>query len=109
MNENFQNQHNLDLLICLGLVGASGESCEVLKPRMGRICATGSLAQRKGTLPRHHKTLVLQLTAADLEKNLPVKGGKGSNAKHFTLYHEIEYVYHERTGAILGLSVREKF
>ena len=46
------------------------------------------------TLPGHHKTFVLQQTAADLEKNLPVKGGKGSNAKHFTLYHEIDHAKH---------------
>ena len=61
------------------------------------------------TLPGHHKTFVLQPTAADLEKALPLRGGKGSNAKHFTLYHEIEFVCDERTGAFLGLSVREQF
>jgi len=41
-----------------------------------------------------------------LKKN---SGGKGSNAKNFTLYHEIEFSYYERTGAFLGLCVREQF
>ena len=61
------------------------------------------------TLPGHHKSFVLQPTAAELEKELPVKGGKGSNAQNFTLYHEIEFSYHERTGVFLGISVREQF
>ena len=61
------------------------------------------------TLPGHHKTFVLQPTAAELEKELPVRGGKGSNAKHFTLYHEIEFSYDNRTGAFLGIKVREQF
>ena len=61
------------------------------------------------TLPGNHKTFVLQPTPAELEKDLPLKGGKGSNAKHFTLYHEIEFMYDQRAGAFLGLSVREQF
>ena len=39
------------------------------------------------TLPGHHKSFVVQATAAELEKELPLKGGKASNAKHFSLYH----------------------
>ena len=48
--------YNLHLLICLGLAGASGEMLvKVVKwfysePRMGRICTTGSLVQKKGQL-----------------------------------------------------------
>ena len=61
------------------------------------------------TLPGHHKSFVVQATAAELEKELPLKGGKGSNAKHFSLYHEIDFSYNELTGAFLGLSVREQF
>ena len=55
------------------------------------------------TLPGNHKSFVLQPTPADLEKDLPLKGGKGSNAQHFTqLYHEIEFVYDQHTGVFLG-------
>jgi len=61
------------------------------------------------SLPGDHKTFVLEPTAAELEQDIPLKGGKGSNAKHFSLYHEIEFKYHERTGAFLGLNVREQF
>ena len=61
------------------------------------------------SLPGDHKTFVLEPTAAELEQEIPLKGGKGSNAKHFSLYHEIEFKYHERTGAFLGLNVREQF
>ena len=61
------------------------------------------------SLPGDHKNFVLEPTAAELEQDIPLKGGKGSNAKHFSLYHEIEFKYHERTGAFLGLNVREQF
>ena len=61
------------------------------------------------TLPGHHKSFVVQATPAELEKQLPLKGGKASNAKHFSLYHEIEFSYDNRTGAFLGLSVQEQF
>ena len=61
------------------------------------------------SLPGDHKTFVLEPTAAELEQDIPLKGQKGSNAKHFSLYHEIEFMYHERTGAFLGLNVREQF
>ena len=33
------------------------------------------------TLPGKHKTFVIQPTTAELESTLPLKGGKGSNAK----------------------------
>ena len=61
------------------------------------------------SLPGDHKTVVLEPTPAELEQDIPLKGGKGSNAKHFSLYHEIEFKYHERTGSFLGLNVREQF
>ena len=55
-SDNAGCYHSLDLLIHLGLADASEEmlvkvviSVCIVKPRMGRICATGSLAQRKGT------------------------------------------------------------
>ena len=47
-----------------------------------------------GTLPRNHKSFVLQPAQAELGNDLPLKDGKGSNDKHFTLYHEIEFVYY---------------
>ena len=47
------------------------------------------------SLPGDHKTFVLEPTAAELEQEIPLKGGKGLNAKHFSLYHEIEFKYHE--------------
>ena len=62
------------------------------------------------TLPGHHKTFVLQPTAAELEKELPVKGAKGSNAKHFTPYHEIEFVTMSTlVRAFVGLCVQASF
>ena len=36
------------------------------------------------TLPRNHKSFVVQPAQAMLENYLPLQGGKGSNAKHFT-------------------------
>ena len=112
----------------LGLAGASGEMLvKVLKwifseAQDGKGVADRFIGTKKGhveqlcqalsemrTLPGNHKTFVIQPTAAELESRLPLKGGKGSNAKHFTLYHEIEFVYHPETGAFMGLTVREQF
>ena len=59
------------------------------------------------SLPGNHKTCVLEPTPAELEQEIPLKGGKGSNAKHFNLYHEIEFKYDEKSGAFLGLNVKE--
>ena len=42
------------------------------------------------------------------KKKLPVKGGKGSNAKKFTQYYEIQFAHHERTGAFLVVPVLPK-
>ena len=56
-----------------------------------------------------HKTFVVEPAPADAEVPIPLKGGKGSKAKHFGLYHQIQFVYHPDTGAFLGLNVREQF
>ena len=61
------------------------------------------------SLPGENKTFVIEPTAAELEQDIPLKGGKGSNAKHFSLYYEIEFKYDEDSGAFLGLNVREQF
>ena len=60
-------------------------------------------------LPGVHKAFVVQPTPADLETDIPLKGGKVSNAKHLNLYHEVEFRYDPYTEAFLGLDVREQF
>ena len=140
-SDNAGCYHSLDLIIRLGLAGASGEMLvKVLKwmyseAQDGKDVADRFIGTKKGhveqwvkagndaatadqlcqalsemnTLPGNHKTFVIQPTAAELESRLPFKGGKASNAKHFSLYHEIDFVYHPQTGAFMGLTVREQF
>ena len=51
----------------------------------------------------------MQAADANAEVPIPLKGGKGSKAKHFGVYHQIQFVYAPNTGAFLGLNVREQF
>ena len=54
------------------------------------------------SLPGEHKTVVLKPAPADAEVPIPLKGGKGSKAKHFGLYHQFQFVYHPNKGHLLG-------
>ena len=65
----------------LGVLGKGGNDAATAE----QVCEGLS---HMNTLPGHHKSFNVQATTAELEKELPLKGDKCSNAKHFTLYHE---------------------
>ena len=140
-SDNAGCYHSLDLMLRLGLAGASGEMLvKVLEwlyseAQDGKDVADRFIGTKKGqvklwvkegndavtaedlckalsemkSLPGDHKTVVIEPAPADAEVPIPLKGGKGSKAKHFGLYHQIQFVYDPVTGAFLGLNVREQF
>ena len=140
-SDNAGCYHSLDLMLRLGLAGASGEMLvKVLEwlfseAQDGKDVADRVIGTKKGqvkqwvkdgndavtaddlckalsetkSLPGDHKTVVVQAADANAEVPIPLKGGKGSKAKHFGVYHQIQFVYAPNTGAFLGLNVREQF
>ena len=52
---------------------------------------------------------MIQPSEEALERKFSLKGGTGSNTKHFSLYHKIEFEYNKDSGAFLRLEVREQF
>ena len=65
--------------------------------------------QKSEPLPGDNKTFVIQPTEAELESRLAFKGAKRLTQKHFTLYHDVEFVYDPVIGAFWGLIVWELF
>ena len=45
------------------------------------------------SLPGDHKTSILEPTAAEFKEDILVKGGKGSNAEHFSLYNMEQFQF----------------
>ena len=78
-----------------------------VKPSLAMVCVLKALSEMK-SLPGDHKTFVVEPADADAGVPIPLKGGK-SKAKHFGLYHQIQFVYHPAIGAFVGLNIREQF